>query len=562
MTESQFNNDLYLLNNIQDLIQCPDTVPTHVQGRCHLKPKVYLRGLFRLETSQGVRIELRSAKAQGLVALLAASEKGERSRAWIMSKLWSDRGAEQASGSLRQTLTLLRRALKDTGVELEIDRRRISLNLNSVHVINEGQGEFLEGLDIRDDEFEGWLRVERAAKPDLVSAPMSASTKLHPDKKTWRLTIVSRPDGKDLEQWFEVLFADALSRSMKEIFAASVSVTPEPKPQDGQLIVRIQSFFLRTDELALRVTLEESEGGRRLWSGNRSVSTKGAPPVEHPELLRLVNELIEAVGDHISLIGGRVEDSSDPDSLYRMALWQLFSMRPEALVQADRHLERAFEIEKRGLYLAWRAQLRAIQSVERHPIDDSAFKEEGKQLCAKALELEPGNSMVLATVANALRRFDRDDPRSFAFAQRSVRLNPANPMAWWAMSAAASYASDITMSRDAAVVARRLVLLSPNRFWWDMQRFGPEMLEGNFDEAIRIAQLAHAGNPNFRPPLRYLVALYANKGMFEEAIVSAEKLKTLEPDFSVERLIGDVDYPASVIHRIPGLDLARLSEVK
>ena len=531
-------------------------------GERFLKPKLYLTGPFRLESSEGDQVKVSSAKAQAVIAMVATSGKGERGRAWLQSKLWSDRGPEQASGSLRQTLTLLRRVLKPTGVKLDADRRRISLDLDTFDIEVGGGGDFLEGLEIQDPAFQDWVRAERKVmalkSPGLITG---IAPPHYAEQSPWSLAIVARPKGEDLENWFEVLFSDALSRSMKEIFSAPVSVEPAPSPKKGQMIVRVQSFFVKVDELAVNVTLEQ-ENGARVWAGNRSVPTKGAPPIEHPELLRLVNELIEAIGDHLATMGGGIANESDPDSLYRIALWRLFSMRPEALVEADKLLERAFDIENRGLFLAWRAQLRAIQSVERHPIDLDTVSEEGKHFCARALELEPGNSMVLATVANSLRRFDRNDQRSFALAQRSVRLNPANPMAWWAMSAAASYAADTSITRDAAVFARRLVMLSPNRFWWDMQRSGPEMLDGNIDEAIRILEQSHAGNPNFRPPLRYLVAHYANKGLFEEAIDAAEKLKELEPDFSIERLIGDIDYPASVIHRLPGLDLKRLDDIK
>ena len=38
-------------------------------------------------------------------------------------------------------------------------------------------------------------------------------------------------------------------------------------------------------------------------------------------------------------------------------------------------LAQAMEMERRGLYLAWRMQLRAIQVIEKHPVDGAEVKE-------------------------------------------------------------------------------------------------------------------------------------------------------------------------------------------
>ena len=59
--------------------------------------------------------------------------------------------------------------------------------------------------------------------------------------------------------------------------------------------------------------------------------------------------------------------------------------------------------------------------------------------------------------------------------------------------------------------------------------------------------------------MRYLTALYANEGRMDAAAQMAGKLKRLEPDFTVERLVQDADYPASLLHRAPGLDLQELT---
>lgn len=527
-----------------------------------LKSKLFLCGTFRLENAQGDRVDLNSAKAQGLIALLATSTKGERNRIWLQSKLWSDRAPEQASGSLRQTLTYLRKVLTPNGVVLETGRHRIALDMNLLDVILSGDGEFLEGIDVKDQEFESWLGIERQKQTAGHGKHHTVSVRSNrQDNGQWAIAILPQAKGESLNRWFEGLFSDTLSRSLREVFSAPITVDAAPRVTAHLFTVSVESFSPATEAITMRVVLNHPAMHHQLWSGHCTIRGKGAPPIDHPDLLRLVNEMIERLSDYLILQGLKDGEFENPDVMCRQAIRSLFTMVPDRLVEADKKFKQAYDIQKRGLYLGWRAQLKAIQSIENHDVDADTLRDQAQYLCERALELEPNNSMVLATLANALRRFDRDDHRSLALAQRSIQLNPANPMAWWAMSAAKAYAGDNTGSYQNAIIARKLVLLSPNRFWWDCQMFCAAMPEGKLDQAREAAERCRRENPHFRPPLRYLIALYANAGRMEQAQKLAEELVRLEPDFSVDRLFQDKSYPASLIHQAPGLDVSKLSAI-
>lgn len=527
-------------------------------------PTIYLRGTFRIEDADGCRVPLRSMKAQGLLALLATSPKAERSRPWLQSKLWSDRGADQASGSMRQALTQLRKVLTPVGIVLETDRRRIALDLETVRIETGGTGDLVEGLDVRDGEFETWLTVERsrqdsAAETVAPAAPALLSAPPRSQSRQWSMTVAARSAPGDETRIFEDVLADAVARSLRETYAAPIHVGAADLVTDWLLVASVQVFAVRPEGMAVRITIDHPATNHQVWSGFRDLNQVGSYPVSHPDLRQLVNEMIEAVGDYLIVNGVEQLDPNDPDKISRLAVRALFSMDPTRLLQADALFGQAHEARHRGLYLAWRAQLRAIQIIEKHPVDVAALKEEGRDFHVRALELEPNNSMVLATLANALRIFDRDDAHSYFLAERAVRLNPANSLAWWSLSAAGGYAGDTDMAYRDALTGRQLALLSPHRFWWDSQVYNTAMLSGRLAEALAFAEAAHAANPEFRPPLRYLVALHANAGNVEQALRAAEKLKHLEPDFSIERLLNDRDYPASLIRRTPGLDTARIA---
>jgi DNA-binding SARP family transcriptional activator len=75
-----------------------------------------LVGPFHLRGPDGRRLNIASKKAQALLALLAMSGSGERTRVWLQTQLWGTRAADQAQASLRNELSSLRALLNRTKI--------------------------------------------------------------------------------------------------------------------------------------------------------------------------------------------------------------------------------------------------------------------------------------------------------------------------------------------------------------------------------------------------------------------------------------------------------------
>lgn len=75
---------------------------------------IRLLGGFRLSVA-GREVTSLPRKAQALLGYLAMQDGRPVTRETVSDLLWTDRGAEQARHSLRQTLLVLRRALRDAG---------------------------------------------------------------------------------------------------------------------------------------------------------------------------------------------------------------------------------------------------------------------------------------------------------------------------------------------------------------------------------------------------------------------------------------------------------------
>jgi DNA-binding SARP family transcriptional activator len=120
-------------------------------------------------------------KAEVLLAYLALTPGLRHPRERLINLLWSDRSEEQARNSLRQCLSAIRKSLGDVAdMVLLVDRTTVCLIPELIdidvhefeHLAGEGdyeslitaadlyQGEFLEGISIRDASCQEWLDSE------------------------------------------------------------------------------------------------------------------------------------------------------------------------------------------------------------------------------------------------------------------------------------------------------------------------------------------------------------------------------------------------------------------
>lgn len=535
--------------------------------------RLFLIGGFRLETVSGVDLTPRSAKACGLIALLAVSPQGRRARIWLQDKLWSDRGRDQGSASLRQALSQIRRDLAVYADVLVATRNSIRLDLDRVTVADPKVGtsgrEFLEGIDIRDPEFEAWLRQERVARADTESArgppvtrPVAVSPGLASVFRTRSVYLLPMTVAASPERLFEDLFIDCLERSIRETLVADVfRRAPDPGVPDP-IIVSVQAFVAGNSDVGMRLAIEEGPRRRALWSGKRVVPARGAPPVESVDILALVHEATEALADGLLTRAARGREALDAAILGRLAVRKIFSMNPAEVAEADALLVQAFDRDPRAVFLAWRVQLRVIQRMERHLTVSSTDDFEIQGLIAQALQLEPGNSMVLATAANALVLIDDDIPSGLDLAQRALSLNAANPFAWDCLSIGLLMNGRAEEAHDYQLRACALSSRSPIRHFWNMGACLTSVVTGRLDSALQLAHSASVLVPEFRPPLRYMAALHAASGDTDRAMQSVGRLQRLEGDFSVARMIEDRSYPIAALRRSGLLENAALRDLR
>ncbi|RLA15723.1 MAG: hypothetical protein DRQ59_00710 [Gammaproteobacteria bacterium] len=144
--------------------------------------KLKLLGQMECRTSADSLLTLSTRKSEVLLAYLALAPGVRHPRERLINLLWSDRGEEQARNSLRQSLSSIKKSLEQTcPLLLEVERTTVRINPELIqvdalefeqHAANEDidnltraaelhQGEFLEGITIRDAASQEWLATER-----------------------------------------------------------------------------------------------------------------------------------------------------------------------------------------------------------------------------------------------------------------------------------------------------------------------------------------------------------------------------------------------------------------
>ncbi|MFA9421871.1 MAG: hypothetical protein ACERLB_17130, partial [Gammaproteobacteria bacterium] len=144
--------------------------------------KLKLLGQMECRTATNSLLTLSTRKSEVLLAYLALAPGIRHPRERLINLLWSDRSEEQARNSLRQALSAIKKPLDASSPQLlEIERTTVRINPDLIQVdalefdalaaqtdINNlsaaaslYQGEFLEGIIIRDAASQEWLSNER-----------------------------------------------------------------------------------------------------------------------------------------------------------------------------------------------------------------------------------------------------------------------------------------------------------------------------------------------------------------------------------------------------------------
>lgn len=455
-----------------------------------------LIGRLTVSTPDGKVINISSKRGRALLALLAVAPSGRRERRWLQYKLWSTRGDREGSGSLRQCLSGLKRALGDNADVLIRDRTSVGLDLSRIDVDVDNlatlisnipahaNSEFLEGLDIADPEFDDWLREQRAfwegriedarqsgvpeqIDADVASAAVSADSKSASDDipviavMPFRLLgdaqvaphVIDGVLDEIIDQLARVRLISVIARG-----SSMASPNAHLSPSDfgkrvGANYVVVGEVRRFQEETILEIELLRVPGSDVLWRHGFTLS-------QPTTLARIRDVSLEIAGNVSSHVSREAEmmsqsnplsENSEVSDMIWKGRWHLHRLTKADAREARRIFERLIASDVRNaeahLHLAWS----------------------------------------LLWEAWATRATPEHIRRIVELGQKAITLDNADGRAFWVVGTAESWVKNIEMADH---YIDQAIKLCPSHAFAYLQRATNRIYSGKPDEAIAPVDIA------------------------------------------------------------------------
>lgn len=525
---------------------------------------VRLVGILSLQDVHGRDCTPRGAKARGLIGLLALTPDRRRPRRWIEARLWSDRGPDQASGSLRQALMEVRAALGPAADCLVADREFVALEGLETDLDRDPGGaqaalaagrELMEGVDVRDQAFETWLREQRMR---LTGQGAPRATMIV-DTPGLPLLIRASDMPGGYGGFVALALADAIGGLVSEFALVDVygpnGATLQLGPDQRGLILNLEAAEA-DGQLHLLVNLLASRTGQTLWSRRAMLPLQQSELLTQGEFPSIVFEAAEAAMNALPKLAGTDSVAVQVGGLVARAVREMFTFEGSRLRLADSLLREAARLMPEPHVFAWQSTLAQIMAIERTDPDRVRLAGEAEMFARKAMEGAPNNALVLSLISQVQVMLHGNVDAGSALARDAITLNPNNAFGYAAKAGVFLRANRPDLALNAAQQGMNLARRSGYLQWWEALAGLAHVSLGNHQSAIEVFEAAHARAPHFRSPLRHLLFLYLKSGQTAKAVRAFDELKSIEPDFSFDLIRDDPDYPAGTLRRV---DLLQLS---
>ncbi|WP_037070803.1 SARP family transcriptional regulator [Rhizobium sp. CF142] len=564
--------------------------------------RMFLLGPFALVDAGGRSVTPKSKKAQALLAMLALSARGSRSRIWLRDKLWSDRSDDQAAASLRQALFDIHKTLgparnllitdKNT-VWLDMDRLVLDTDLvvRTERPADQITDELLEGIDIRDPEFEDWLALERqnwyrrldegqvhdvfeprqqpsrdiakhSALLPLTGAPDTprpgkpveiASSDPNPRRASgdWRwvmalqspIVVGAAEGGQIAATRFQNLIAKAVIDGLA-IGVTDLSFTlPDIEENEQQISLPICLQLRLTfdgDMVLIELVMKHLINNRIHWLGSQPINRMQFERGEFGTAAALISQAIDQLAyfQETQANDGRLSQ----DGLLIDAVNAIFRLSRSDLDNAERRLEEQIQYQPRSSAFAWLSFIRTFQVGQRFNVLDAHLIEEAQAYARKALELDPQNSVSLALVGHVHSFLFCEYDYAANLFEKSIRLNPALPLSWDLYAMLHCYAGQPDKAVAMARWVQELGVYSPHKYYFDTTKCIAAALASDHATAIAAGEEALRARPNFNSLLRYLASSHAHSDDLGGARHYLQRLEAAEGGFSINAFRGS-GYP-------------------
>ena len=289
--------------------------------------------------------------------------------------------------------------------------------------------------------------------------------------------------------------------------------------------------------LRVSVQLCDAESGATLWAETTDIEVHELFDVQDSIVQRVVTGIAPNVhrAEFEHSLRKRPESFTAYDYTLQ-ALHLILRLERRQFEQSRAYLQKAIEADPDyAMPFAWAARWHNLNVGQGWSADVAADTNAALRLAAAAIQLEPNNSLGLATygLLQAFLRHDHDCARIYV--DKALLASPNDALAWAIASITSSFVGQGEEAVRRSTQALRLSPFDRNSFYFYGVLSLAYYVCGDYEEAVKWARVSAGENPQFTANLRVLAACLAAANRPLEAREAAQALLAREPNFTLTR---------------------------
>lgn len=513
--------------------------------------EINLFGACVVRSLGAARSEIVGTKQKALFALLATAPLGRRTRAFLQDTLWGVSCYDSGRQSLRRALADIKLVLGDTfGAVISSNNSEITLHLDRVEFMGRpGSGEFLEGMDIREDGFNHWLTAIRV-NPQQVYSLFSLRSQPAPKPVLPTFAVLpfqvvrGGPDTAVLGDWLAEEICRSLSRSnllavishlsSRQLNRTTVSVEAVRDKLAADYCV-VGCLRAQDDRIVLDADFLDTVSGRILWTRQFAGSVDNFIDPNASGVIGIVSAVGRTIADEaITYVAHRRLEHLEEHRLLIAGVGLMHRPTLAAFVKGRELIE---ELTRRAPTSAeahaWLGKWYVLSVFNGWSTNPASDTRAALDCTARALDLNGENSFALTIDGfaqnNLLRRFDIAEKRY----ESALALNPNEALSWLLRGALRAFTDEPAEAVASVEHALRLSPLDPFRYFYDSLSASAHLSAGDFEKALDFAERSYIIHDRHTSTLRVKVAALHHLGRREEAQTAAGELLRRQPNLTV-----------------------------
>ena len=297
------------------------------------------------------------------------------------------------------------------------------------------------------------------------------------------------------------------------------------------------------DKVRLRASLIGAQEGSIVWTFKTDRDV--ADPLTFQD--EVTAEIAARIDSHVlSLETQRAAapDSSSlgPYGLVMQAVTTACQLDPATFHRAGDLLARARRINPNfaPAHIAT-AQFQMIAVSQGWAPDPQAALKEADEEAAAALAIDAFEAQAWTITGHVRSLLYREREEAIILHQRAMEINPNLPFAWHFAAANFLALGDLMQAKTCL---QRHKQLGPSgvHFFGDSAIILLHLLEGKYEEAVRVARTTLRLHPNFVAAYKPYLAALGHLGLHSESRVAREHLLRLEPKFTVQSFLDRASF--------------------